>query len=186
MKRRPGESVEDFTTRARVVVDGCVGIGIGMHPVMMTCLLLESSGISQSEKSLILATTNGSLEFNTVLSTLRQLYGKSKVFAHDSANLVETPESVMFVKNRNSPGVKGGKGAGKVARGMQRARVPPECVTLADKPVIMPETARLIPCCKMYVGSAVNRDTAQQTAPRRPCTWATRSTSKNSSGGTRD
>jgi hypothetical protein len=117
MRRRSGESVEDFTTRFRVAVDGCAGIGIGMHPIMMTCLLLESSGISTSERSLILATTNRSLEFNTVLSTLRQLYGKSKAVAHDSANLVETPESVMFVKNRNHPGVKGGKGAGKGGKG---------------------------------------------------------------------
>ena len=117
MKRRPGESVEDFTTRFRVAVDGCAGIGIGMHPIMMTCLLLDSSGISQSERSLILATTNRSLEFNTVLSTLRQLYGKSKVFARDSADLVETPEGVMFVKNRNTPGLKGGKGNGKGGKG---------------------------------------------------------------------
>ena len=65
----------------------------------------------------MLATTNCSLEFNTVLITLRQLYGKSKVFAHDSAKLVDTPESVMFVENRNTPGVKGGKEADKGGKG---------------------------------------------------------------------
>ena len=117
VKRRPGKSLEDITARFCVAVDGCAGIGIRMHPIMMTCLLIESSGIIQSERSLILATNNCSLEFNTVLSTLRQLYGKSKVFAHDSAGLVETPESVIFAKNRNSPGVKGGKGAGKGGKG---------------------------------------------------------------------
>ena len=46
MKSRPRETVKDFTTRFRVAVDGCAGIGIGMQPIMMTCLLLESSGIS--------------------------------------------------------------------------------------------------------------------------------------------
>ena len=91
IKRRSGESVEDFTTRFRVAVDGCTGIGLDMHPVMMTCLLLEASGISQSERSMILATTNRSLDYHGVLSTLRQLYGKSKTSANDSVNMVETP-----------------------------------------------------------------------------------------------
>ena len=81
MKRRSGESVEAFSTRLRVAADGCAGIGIGMHPIMVTCLLLDASRISQSRRSLMLATTNRSLESNTMLSTLRQLYGKSKTVA---------------------------------------------------------------------------------------------------------
>ena len=49
-----------------------------------------------------------------------QLYGKSKIVAHHSPNLVETPEGFMFFKNGTNPGVKGEKANGKGGKESRR------------------------------------------------------------------
>ena len=78
MRRKPGEAMEDFCTRFRVAVDACNGIQIGMQPVMLSCLLLDGTQLSSGDRALVLATTNRSLDFNAILGTVRQLFGKDK------------------------------------------------------------------------------------------------------------
>ena len=112
MRRKPGEAMEDCCTRFRVAVDACNGIQIGMHPVMLPCLLLDGAQLSTGDHALILATTNRSLEFNAMLGTLRQLFGKDKCPTSNATYLVkEKPERVLMVRNRKKQGgEKGGKG----------------------------------------------------------------------------
>ena len=43
MRRKLGEAMEDFCTRFRVAVDAFNGTQIGMHPVMLSCLLLDGA-----------------------------------------------------------------------------------------------------------------------------------------------
>ena len=78
MKRKLGEAMEDFCTRFRLAVDACNGIQIGMHLVMLSCLLLDGAQLSSADQALVLATTNRSLDFNAILGTIQQLFVKDK------------------------------------------------------------------------------------------------------------
>ena len=49
MRRKPGEAMEDFCTRSRVAVDACNGIQIGMHPVMLSSLLVDGAQLSSGD-----------------------------------------------------------------------------------------------------------------------------------------
>ena len=70
MMRKPGEAMEDFCTRFRVAFDACNGLQIGMHPVMLSFLLLDGAQLSSGDRALVLATTNRSLDFNAILGTI--------------------------------------------------------------------------------------------------------------------
>ena len=70
MRRKPGETMEDFCTRFRLAVDSCNGIEIEMHPVMLSPLLRDGALLPCGYRALILATTNSSLDFNAVLGPL--------------------------------------------------------------------------------------------------------------------
>ena len=101
MRRKPGEAMEDFCTRFRVSVDACNGIQIRMQPVMLSCLLLDGAQLSSGDRALVLATTNSSLDFNAILGTIRQLFGRDKYPTFNATTLVEeTPERVLMVRNR--------------------------------------------------------------------------------------
>ena len=49
MRRKPGEAMEDFCTKFRVAVDACNGIQIGMHPVMLSSLLVDGAQLSSGD-----------------------------------------------------------------------------------------------------------------------------------------
>ena len=110
MRRKPGEAIEDFCTRFRVAVDAYNGIHIGMHPVMLSCLLLDSAQLSSGDQALVLATTNRSLDFGAILGTIRQLFGEDKYPTSNATNLVEeTTERVLMVRNqKEQSGEQGG------------------------------------------------------------------------------
>ena len=109
MRRKPGEAMEDFCTRFRVAVDACNSIQIGMHPVMLSCLLLDGAQLSSGDRALVLATTNRSLDFGAILRTIRRLFGKDKYPTSNATNLVEeTPERFLMVRNwKEQSGEKG-------------------------------------------------------------------------------
>ena len=69
-RRKLGETMEDFCSRFRVAVNACSGKKIGMHPIMLCCLLPDGNLLSSGDRALILTTNNGSLDLNIVLGTL--------------------------------------------------------------------------------------------------------------------
>ena len=76
---------------------------------MASCLLMMSSWLSAGDRAMVLATTNRSLDYKTIVNTMRQL------FARPSSDLtpVSLAEalSVLVFTNRN--GKCQGRGKGK-------------------------------------------------------------------------
>ena len=96
--------MEDFISRFRQALDACSGVGLPLHPVMASCLLMMTSGLS----AMVLDTTNRSLDYKTIINTMRQLFARPSCDP-TPVNPAEAL-SVSVYTNRNGKGQGRGKG----------------------------------------------------------------------------
>ena len=94
--------------RFRQALYACTGFGLTMHPVTASSLLMSSSGITPIERSMILATTNRSLDYHVVVNNMHQLFVKSC----GEAVSVNLAEQLSLMVGRKQIGKDQGKGKG--------------------------------------------------------------------------
>ena len=124
--RGANQTLEDFITNLRLKLQSLDEVGEVLPARVRANLLIKNSRISQQERALVLATTQRSLDFNTIADVMQLLFGGTSV---ESDKSDRHPESGMMGyhntrPNENSAGRwqagKGGKGGGgSGGKGMQ-------------------------------------------------------------------
>ena len=77
--RGANQTLEDFVTNLKLKIQALDEVGEVLPARVRANLLLKNSHMSQQERALVLATTERSLDFNTIADVMQLLFGGTSV-----------------------------------------------------------------------------------------------------------